>query len=162
MVVQIQGAPICSDRSGKGRGWWYATMIACITPFSNYRCRNMGHEVHNIQNDENVSEYFDKWRRLYWTRTFKTVARQNAYNLSLAVHIPSSRLMMLVSLSELWSISSTDQCLLLKEACKHQAVSLPSEISWLWVWEAARGKGSFWIMVSHKLLTEPPIEARNY
>ena len=30
---------------------------------------------------------------------------------------------------------------MLKEACKHQSVSLASEIKWLRVWEAARDEG---------------------
>ena len=60
--------------------------------------------------------------------------------------------------------TSTEQNLMLKEACKHQSVSLASEINWLRVWEAARDRGPFWTKISqtfYKLLTKPLFEERN-
>ena len=62
------------------------------------------------------------------------------------------------------TLTSTDQNLMLKEACKHQSVSLASEINWLRVWEAARDRGLFWTKISqtfYKLLTKPLFGERN-
>ena len=66
------------------------------------------------------------------------------------------------------TITSTDHYLMLKEACKHQSVSLASEINWLqlnWEFEAARDKGPFWTKTSqsfYKLLTKPLFGERNW
>ena len=114
------------------------------------------------------------------TRTFKTIASQNAYDLSLVkqcifldsklktncttqilsnINNASSSLRAMKK-----TVTSTDRHLMLKEACKHQSVSLSSEINWLRVWEAARDKGSFWTKISqsfYKLLTKPLFGERN-
>ena len=56
------------------------------------------------------------------------------------------------------SIISTDRQLILDDACKHQSVTLASEINWLRVWEAARDKGPYWTNVAqsfYRILTRP-------
>ena len=114
------------------------------------------------------------------TRTFKTIASQNAYNPSLVkqcifldskpktnytAHILSDINNASSSLRAMKkTLTSTEQNLMLKEACKHQPVSLASEINWLQFWEAARHRGPFWTKISqivYKLLTKPLFEERN-
>ena len=108
------------------------------------------------------------------TRTFKAIASQNTYNLSLVKQciFLDSKLktnctaQILNDIKHASScldvmkktITSSDRHLILEEACKHQSVSLASEINWLRVWEAARDKGPFWTNISqsfYKLLTKP-------
>ena len=87
----------------------------------------------------------------------RTIAGQNAYNLSLVKQFTflESRLktnctaLILNGIDSASSslrvkkktINSSDRCLMLKEAGLHQSVSLASEINWLQVWEAVRDKG---------------------
>ena len=108
------------------------------------------------------------------TRTFKTIASQNVYNLSLVMQciFLDSKLktnctaQILNDLTYASSslramkkiIASTDKHLMLNEASKHQSVSLASEINWLRIWETARDRGLFWTKITQsffKLMTKP-------
>ena len=67
------------------------------------------------------------------------------------------------------TITPTDQCLMLKEACKYQSVSLASEINRLQVWKAARDKAHFgqrsrscWLSLSLEGENNSPIPVDNF
>ena len=108
------------------------------------------------------------------TSTFRILVSQNVYNMSLVQQciFLDSKLKTnctaqilgdvnntspnIKKLKE--SIISTDRQLILDDACKHQPVTLASEINWLRVWEAARDKGPYWTNVAqsfYRILTRP-------
>ena len=53
------------------------------------------------------------------------------------------------------SISSIDRQLMLEEAGQHQSVCPAREVKWLWVWEAARDRGQFWMNISDVVVCAP-------
>ena len=104
------------------------------------------------------------------TTTFKIIASQNVYNMSLVKQciFLDSKLktnctsQILSNTSSLCSlkkcITTSDQHLLAEEASKHQSVCLAAKINWLRVWEAARDKGPYWTQIAqsfYKILTRP-------
>jgi hypothetical protein len=87
------------------------------------------------------------------TATFKIIAGQNIYNLSLVKQyiFHDSKLNNHASSclgAVKKAITSTDRRLMLEEASKHQSIILAYKINWLQVWEAARDRGPFWTNIT--------------
>ena len=104
------------------------------------------------------------------TATFRIIASQNVYNLSLVkqcifldakikTRCTAQILNNTSNFRELKkSIKSQDKQCLVEEACKHQSVNLASSINWLRVWEAARDRGPYWSYIAqsfYRAITKP-------
>ena len=104
------------------------------------------------------------------TATFRIIASQNVYNLSLVkqcifldaknkTRCTAQILSNTSNFRELKkSIKSQDKQCLVDEACKHQSVNLASSINWLRVWEAARDRGPYWSYIAqsfYRAITKP-------
>ena len=108
------------------------------------------------------------------TRTFRTFASHNVYNISVveqcifldstlgtkstAYILNNTDMVEAAVKTQLKSIKSADMSSTLKNAENHQSVKLAKDINWLKIWEAARDRGQFWtgiVQSFYKLLTTP-------
>ena len=108
------------------------------------------------------------------TRTFRTIASHNVYNISVveqcifldstlgtkstAYILNNTDMVEAAVKTQLKSVKSADMSSTLKNAENHQSVKLAKDINWLKIWEAARDRGQFWtgiVQSFYKLLTTP-------
>ena len=108
------------------------------------------------------------------TRTFRTIASNNIYNISIveqcifldstlgtnstAYVLSNTDTVGAAVKKQLKSIKSADMLSILENAANHQSVKLAKDINWLKIWDDARDRGQFWtgiVQSFYRLLTTP-------
>ena len=108
------------------------------------------------------------------TRTFRTIASNNIYNISIveqcifldstlgtnstAYVLSNTDTVEAAVKTQLKSIKSADMLSILENAANHQSVKLAKDINWLKIWDDARDRGQFWtgiVQSFYRLLTTP-------